>query len=241
MQQPSRRQLRSVTHAAAAIDAAYGDRPRSISRLHDDELVSVLAFLHLKDLALLVRCSRRFNGVVRKGPGRELAATPAVRSIPALGRSSLRHRITSVRLEKRDASDSNITRATLQQLRPLPQLTKLDVRVYTEGAAASLLHSASSASAAESLQLALPSSVRALSLTACPKSRRAPEDKFRAVVAKFLAAIAVAPQLTELTLRHTAPRDGVRLDALVALPLLRKLTLWSSSTGVSLVPLKSMN
>jgi hypothetical protein len=241
MQQPSRRQLRSITRAAAAIDAAYGDRPRSISRLHDDELVSVLAFLHLKDLAQLVRCSRRFNGVARRERGRELAATPAMRSIPALVRSSLSHHITSVRLEKRDASDSNITRATLQQLRSLPQLTKLDVRVYTEGAAASLLHGASSASAAESLQTVLPSSVRALSLTAFPQSRRAPEDKFKAVIATFLGAVVAMPQLMELTLRQTAQWNGMRLDALAALPQLRKLSLLSSSTGLSLVPLKAMN
>jgi hypothetical protein len=70
--QPPRRQLRSHTGAAAADEAAYGNHPQSISRLHDDELSCVLTFLSLKDLTQLVRCSRRFNAVARKERSREL-------------------------------------------------------------------------------------------------------------------------------------------------------------------------
>jgi hypothetical protein len=69
---PPPQQLLPVSHAVAAIDAAYGDRPRSISRLHDDELTCVLSILPLEELAVVVRCSRRFNGIARRERGRAL-------------------------------------------------------------------------------------------------------------------------------------------------------------------------
>jgi hypothetical protein len=127
MRQPSR-QLRSVTRAAAAIDAAYGDRPHSISRLHDDELACVLPFLSLEDLACLVRCSRRFNGVARKERSRGLEVAPAINSIPSLARSSLNHHITSMGLARCNPLDSHITRATLLQLRSLPQARSMHIQ-----------------------------------------------------------------------------------------------------------------
>jgi hypothetical protein len=118
----------SAERAAAAIDAAYGNHPRSISRLHDDELLHMLAFLALQDLALLVRCSRRFHHVSRKERNRGSEIAPAVRDIPSLVRSSLKRHIASVLLGECGV-DAHVNRSTLRQLRLLPHLTKLDVRV----------------------------------------------------------------------------------------------------------------
>jgi hypothetical protein len=68
--------------------------------VHDDELSCVLPFLSLADLAQLVRCSRRFNGVARKersrGPQLESDANPAVLLLSAVG-----HHVSSLHLHCR--------------------------------------------------------------------------------------------------------------------------------------------
>jgi hypothetical protein len=240
-QPPPDRQLRSVTRAAAAIDAAYGNHPGSISRLHDDELASVLPFLHMTDLALLVRCSRRFKGVVRKERSRGLSLFPAVRSVPLFVRSSLGHHIASVRLGQCDMRDAQITRGMLQQLRSLPRLTKLEVRVYGNRAAAALLQGTSSATATGLIQDALPTCLRSFSFTTHPSHSGPPSASVDQLGSVFLAAAAHMPQLTGLSIHHEASWAEMKLDALVALPLLRKLKLNGFEHDIPLSGLKAFS
>jgi hypothetical protein len=131
----------------------------------------------------------------------------------------------------------------LLQLHLLAQLMKLDIRVHSEEAAAALLQGASSESGTGLMQAALPASVRALSVAAFLNSRgRIPDDKFKPLIQTFLAAAAAMPQLTEFTLRHKSRWDGMRLDGLVALPLLRKLSLVTfAPSGIPLSGLKAMS
>jgi hypothetical protein len=235
------RQLRSVTRAAAAIDAAYGNHPRSISRLHDDELVCILPFLDMKDLAVLVSCSRRFNGVARRERSRGVEIAPAVRSALLLARSPFNHHIASVWLEKRDTSDLHITRTVLQQLRLLPQLTKLDIRVRSEGAAAALLKGASSGSTAATLQAALPAGLSVFVVVTLPSSEDISTSKLETLAAAFLAAASNMRQLTELKFYHHASWRQMQLDALVELPLLRKLTLNAFKYGMPSFKLRQLS
>jgi hypothetical protein len=93
----SSRQLRSHTRANAALQVAYANNPRSISRLHDDELSCVLPFLELTDLAELVRCSRRLNGVARKERSRGLYVWGESLAVPISESSALSHHIARVR------------------------------------------------------------------------------------------------------------------------------------------------
>jgi hypothetical protein len=232
--------LRSTSHAAAAIDAAYGNHPRSISRLHDDELTCVLSFLALKDLAQLVRCSHRFNDVIRKKRSSELHIAPTVSSIAALVYSSLSHHVSSVRLNKRDPCDAHITRATLHQLRSLPQLTKLHVSVRSDDVAAALLQSASSATA-ETMQAALPTFLRSFSFTTRPIFEKMQSTFLGQLGVGFLAAAANMTQLTELRIDHEAAWSNMPLDVLVALPLLRKLTVVGSFSGTPLYRLRQLS
>jgi hypothetical protein len=239
---PPRHQLLPASHAAAAIDTAYGNYPRSISRLHDDELTCVLPFLPLPDLLMLVRCSRRFRGVVGKERSRGLHIAPAIRSIPTLVRTPLSHHIGSVRLEKRDAADSHIKRSALLQLRMLRQLTKIDLRVHSEGAAAVLLRGTSAVTTAEKLQAALPTSLHSFSFSTYPSAkRRTPSAKFAMLGAAFFTAATNMRQLNELGIIHAGSWDGMQLDGLATLPFLRKLTLIGRLSGILLSVLKTMS
>jgi hypothetical protein len=230
-----------VTRAAAAIVAAYGNHPHSISRLHDDELACMLSFLSLTDLAQLVCCSRRFNGVARRERSRELAATPVVGSIPPLLRSSLSHHVASVRLEKRDSTAAHITRTTLVPLRSLPQLTKLHVRVSSDAAAAVLLHGTSAAAdAAETLQATLPTSLRSFSFFTYPGWVETTAH-LRQLASALLAAATTMHQLTELRIEHIASWADMRLDALCALPLLRNLKLISANFVIPVLGVKQLS
>jgi hypothetical protein len=240
-QPPPHRQLRSVTRAAAVIDAAYGNHPRSISRLHDDELACVLSFLSLKELALLVCCSRRFNGVARKERSRGLSLMPTVRSIPFFMHSSLSHHITSVRLGQNDMGDAPITRAMLYQLRSLPRLTRFDLLVYGNRAAAALIRGTSSATATALMQAALPTSLRSFSFTTRLSYSGPPSVSLVNLGAVFLAAAATMSQLTELSIHQEASWAEMRLDTLSALPLLRKLKLNGFDCEIPLPSLKGLS
>jgi hypothetical protein len=220
----------SDERAVAAIDAAYGNHPRSISRLHDDELLHMLSFLALKDLAQLVHCSRRFRHVARKERNRGSEIAPAVRDIPSLVRSSLKRHVASVLLSESGVG-AHVNRATLQQLRLLPHLTKLDVRVADIDTAKALLPRWSTTSvtaAAEKLIAALPTQLRSFCFATCPLYWTESTIKFETLSAAFLTAAATMRQLTELRISHSARWDGMQLDALVALPQLRTLTIAGS-------------
>jgi hypothetical protein len=234
-----RRQLRSTTRAAAAIDAAYGNHPRSISRLHDDELSIVLSFLLLKDLALIVRCSHRFNGVARRERSRGVDCDPSVNDIPALTRSPLNHHIASMGLGWRDAS-KHVTRAMLHSLRALPQLTKLNLWTSSNKAAAALLQGTSSRTAAKRMQAALPTSLRSFFILTDVETGTLSAD-FVPLGAAYLAAATNMSLLTELSIHHEASWDDMRLDTLVALPLLRKLSLRSLCQVIPLSGLKQLS
>jgi hypothetical protein len=198
-------------------------------------LVSVLPFLFLKDLAQLVRRSRRFCSVMRKERSRRLTLFPAVRSIPFLMRSSLMHHIALLSLETRNASDAPITRATLQQLRMLPQLAKLVIRVHSNKAAAALLHGVSS------LQSALPTSLRAFAFNTRPASGELQSTDLGKLGSAFLVAAASMQQLTELRIENQASWDHLRLDALVGLPKLRTLMLHANNCRIPLSDLRALS
>jgi hypothetical protein len=201
--------------------------------------------LTLKDLAQLVRCSRRFRHVARKERSRGLRTAPVIRTIPLFACDSLNHHISSVRLSKRDASDTHITCFTLHQLRSLPQLTKLSMRVEDINAAVALLPGWPStvAAATEQLIAALPTSLRSFSFRIRSSVYRNPRcAQFETLgVAILAAAAATMPQLTELSIHHESSWDDVQLDALVALPLLRKLTITGSFARTSLCRLKQLS
>jgi hypothetical protein len=168
--------------------------------------------------------------VVRKERSRGFHIAPSLSSIASLVRSSLSHHIGSVRLIGGTGSKVHFNRATLHQLRMLPQLTKFDLAVVTEEAAAALLQGASSASAAELMQAALPTSLRSFSFTICPSAdRRTPSAQSAALGATLLTAAASMPHLIELRICHGASWDNMRLDVLAESPQLRTLTLDGSS------------
>jgi hypothetical protein len=204
--------------------------------LHDDELSCVLPFLVLADLAQLVRCSRRLRHVARKEHSRGLEIDPAVSDIPFLARSSLRHHVMALDLYQHGASDAHVTVQTLLGLRSLPQLTKLDVRVQSDGGVAVLLQGLPPKAVTKKLCRVLPTSLRSCSFTTRLVERPMQVVSTTTLAAAFLAAATNMSQLTELSIDHDASWDGMRLDALVVLPLLRKLTItgrWMSGTPLS--------
>jgi hypothetical protein len=81
------------------MEDALDNHPRSLSRLHDDELSCLLPFLSLSDLAQFVRCNHRFNGVARKerSRGLHLEGGASVAPVPT---SVLSHHITSIRMQR---------------------------------------------------------------------------------------------------------------------------------------------
>jgi hypothetical protein len=203
----------------------------------------VLAFLPLKDLSVLVRCSRRFNNVARKERSRGVYIRPAVRSIPLLVRSSLSHHITSVRVVPESESDAPINRTTLEQLRALPQLTELAIHVFDNDTAERLLQgvpSADSASAGAALQAVLPTTTRSLSINTRPLAWRLPLPVMVTLGTAFFAAAATMHTLTELNVWHER-WDGVQMGAVSALPLLRKMKLTGPLNGAVLSEVKQLS
>jgi hypothetical protein len=228
-EQPPRRQLRSATRVAAVIQAAYGDNPHSISRLHDDELLCVLPFLALPDLVQFVRCIRRFNNVVRKERSRGEHLDCAAAIVPSLLSSSLGHHISCLWLERRTDAEPAVTRATLGQLRSLPQLTALRLHLFNEGDAAALVHRLNPETAVASFQAVLPTQLHSFNMSFSPMEKMdALSDSTRPLFSFVLSAAAVMPQLTELNIRcKTDGKDlHVRFDALAQLPHLRKLSMF---------------
>jgi hypothetical protein len=144
---------------------AHGNHPRSISRLHDDELSCVLPFLELKDLAQLVRCSRRFNTVARKerSRGLQLEGGP---NIAPLSSSALSHHISSLHLAKDRRFMTPLNRDVLRQLRDLSRLTALQLTLYDDAAVGHFMRGLSRANAAAALRAVLPTRLRSFSVVA---------------------------------------------------------------------------
>jgi hypothetical protein len=213
--QSPRRQLRSTTRAAAAIQAAYGDNPQSISRLRDDELSCVLPFLSLRDLAQLVRCSHRFNGVARKESSRRRYLEGEATIVPRPS-SSLIHHVTSIRLHRRDKSRVFISRQTLRQLKDCPRLTAL--RLVLDGVedAAALLQRQTPAQLVQALKAGLPTQLTSLHVSFS-------RETIVTLGVPFCAALPVLSQLTELWIQHGNEPLDLPPGVLRALPHLRKL------------------
>jgi hypothetical protein len=206
------------------IEVAYANHPRSISRLHDDELLCMLGFLLLKDLAQLVRCSHRFNGVARKERSRGLHLEGDA-DIAPLPSSVLRHHVSSLHLDRTFNRDTMVTRDTLQRLHGLPRLTSLKLTLYGN-AIGHLMEGLLPDNAAAALRAVLPTApTQLLSFSVTAGSQYSPLDSHSAVLASsFWGALANIVQLTELYLEQHSERMHVRPD-LAGLSHLRKLTL----------------
>jgi hypothetical protein len=189
--------------------------------LHDDELVCVLPFLSLKDLSRLVRCSRRFHGVVRKERSRELHFRGDATIVP-LPFSVLSHHVASLQLEDEFNGNPRITRAVLRRLRDLPRLTALNLTLDDTAAVGYFMRGLSPETAVAALRAVLPTQLRSFSITT---GLQMPLDEQSAVLASsFWAALVDMTQLTELTLEQHSRHLHVRPE-LAGLTHLRKLTL----------------
>jgi hypothetical protein len=248
-EQPPQRQLRSITRDAAAIQVAYANHPRSISRLHDDELLCVLRFLALADLAELVCCSRRFNGVARKERSRELQHSSSAAHVPSLVSSPLGHHISSLWFERHRKAESALTLTTLRHLRSLPQLTDLQLRLFRDADAVALLRRLTLENAVTKLQAVLPTQLRCFVLlmrSNVPVGE--PIAHSRRLFSSVFAALPAMPQLTELHIGYSnfTVAVEVRLDALARLPQLRLLGLsltmidWTDERIADLKPLSQL-
>jgi hypothetical protein len=222
-----RRQLRSEsdTRTAAAVQVAYANHPRSISRLHDDELSCVLPFLSLTDLSQLVRCSHRFNGLARKERSRGLHLEGDVTVVP-LASSSLRHHVTSIHLQRYEDEEAQppVTLATLRELRALPQLTALQLNLHPHDAS-SLMRRLTLANAVGALQLVLPTQLRSFKIYIRSVIRES-SAQAQLLSSSILAAIPAVPQLTKLNLGCDVSSPEMRLTGLMHLPHLRTLTMF---------------
>jgi hypothetical protein len=213
--------------ARTAMNIAHTNHPRSISRLHDDELVCVLPFLLLRDAARLVRCSRRFNAVARKERSRGLHVGGNVTVTP-LASSSLSHHVTSLHLQRSADAHPPVRRATLGQLRLLPQLTALKLVLYHSGDAAALLRRIgpfTPANAVAALQDVLPTQLRSFSFVIRSVLFES-SAKAQLLFSSIVASLPVMNQLHELHLQFDVSLPEMRLDVLVQLPRLRKLSIY---------------
>jgi hypothetical protein len=199
---------------------------RSLSRLHDDELSCVLPFLSLSQLSQLVRCSRRFNGVARKERSRGLSRSSWASTVPYLLSSSISHHVTSLQLNRRHIVEPAVTRATLVQLRSLPQLTALELELRSNDDVAALMQQLTSENAVAALRSVLPTQLRSFSLAV--RATVVLDAPTQLLFPSIFSAVAVMLQLTELDIRfqsHGIPL-GARFDALTQLPQLRKLAMY---------------
>jgi hypothetical protein len=164
---------------------------------------------------------------------------PAISDIPSLVRSSLNHHISSLGLGYRDAS-KGITRATLHHLRALPQLTDFSIWTSSNAAATLLLQGTSATTVVELLRAALPTTLRSFSFVTSMEDGT-PSAAFERLGGIYLTVAAHMPQLTELDIDHEASWVNMRLDALGALPQLRKLSLNGHGFEVPLSRLQAVS
>jgi hypothetical protein len=216
------RQLQPCTRAVAAVEAAYASHPRSISRLHDDELSYVFSFLELEDLAQLVRCNRRFNDVARKERSRGVHLEGDASIVPPFS-STLSHHATSLHLVS--DSDAPISLDTLRQWRGLPHLTALQFKLRNADDVDHFMQGLSLTNAAAALRAVLPTRLRSFSVvvgsTDCWLNERT-----AVLASSFLAAVDDMTGLTELRVeQHTFNNRMYVRSELAGLPHLRKLTL----------------
>jgi hypothetical protein len=216
-----RHSLPCAEDAAALLDA--DDNPlRSISRLHDDELSCVLAFLSLTDLAQLVRCNRRFIAHARKERSRELCLEGSLNIVPVAS-SALSHHVASLQSEHKFNGNAMITCDTLRQLHGLPRLTALTLILRDAAAISHFMQGVSPDNAAAALRTVLPTQLHSFSVIT--GHRYYPLRKQSAILASpFWAALGGMTQLTELHVEQHSEFIHVRPD-LAGLSHLRKLTL----------------
>jgi hypothetical protein len=208
---------------ATAFSSTDGNHLRSISRLHDDELSCVLPFLALKDLAQLVRCSRRFNGVARKERNRGLRLKGDAAVVPLLLTSVLSHHVSSLHLNHYFSSDAPVTRDTLRRLCDLPRLTALQLSLQTDESVNLLMQGLSPETAAAALRAVLPTQLRSFGVTTGTRYSQLSEQT-AALASAFLAALGDMTQLSELSIEQRSERMHVRPE-LAHLLHLRKLRL----------------
>ena len=211
------------TDATAADDAAAQNPLRSTSRLHDDELSCVMVFLRLKEVATLVRCSHRFNGIARKERSRELHMRSDA-TIAPMTTSPLSHHIISLHLARHVDSKPLLTLSMLRQLRHLPHLMAMQLTIRGSGDIQLLMEGLSLEAAAAGLRAVLPPQLRSFSVVlGSPYSWL---DEHSVVLASsFWDAADGMTQLTELCILQFS-REPMRLPRTLAqLPQLRKLML----------------
>jgi hypothetical protein len=213
----------------AAMDTAYANNPQSISRLHDDELLCMLGFLLLKDLAQLVRCSRRFNGVARKERSLDLRLMGGASAVPVPS-SMLSHHVTTFRLHNCYDSDVFFTQDTLRVLKNCPHLTALELMCMDAVEAAALLEGEPNEQSIEALKAVLPTHLK--SFSALLFSGESAVDQPHTLASVFCTAASVMTQLTELDIGQMESVMVLPTGVLRQHPRLRKLKLsqvrWSA-------------
>jgi hypothetical protein len=237
-EEQSRHSSPDANAAANAVHASGGNSTSSLLLLHDDELSCVLPFLSLADLVQLVRCGRRFNGVVRKGRNLSLHLQGDAAIVPPLS-SALSHHISSLHFRRRDNTAAPVIRDILQQLCALPRLTSLQImlscdddmdhlmRGFLPGNAAAQLRAVLlPGNTAAQLRAVLPTQLRSFSVAAIGSINRA-NVQIAAFVSSFWAALGDMRQLTELRIEQHCLEMYTRPE-LAQLPHLRKLTLGTS-------------
>jgi hypothetical protein len=210
---------------------AYANNPHSISRLHDDELLYVLGFLPLKELAELVQRSRRFNAVARKERSRGLHSKGGA-NIVLPSSSALIHHVTSLHLERHSDSDAPLTREMLLPLCRLPRLKALQLTLNDAVAVAYFMQGLTSETAVAALRAVLPAQLRSFSVTVSSAYSRlsGQHTDLAALASSFWAALGNMTQLTELYIEQHSERMHVR-PQLAQLSHLRKLTLGTAGVN----------
>jgi hypothetical protein len=177
------------------MNVAHALHPRSIARLHDDELSCLLRFLSLSDLARLVRCTRRFNALARKERcrGLHLEGDASVAPLPS---SSLSHHVTSLRVRLHRGKDESAHFIMRQW----------DMDALMQGQA--------EWQTAAGLKAVLPTQLHTLTVSLCTT----------VVAAAFCNALSVMQELTDLSILHATLWLDLPPPALSQMPRLRKLT-----------------
>jgi hypothetical protein len=222
--------LRLHTSAASASEPSSASAASCFAHhLHDDELLCVLAFLTLPDLASMVCCCRRWNAVARKERCRA-ACLLIHRGVPtkalsAFATSSLAHHWTSV-----DALAAS-TALDLRALCRLPNLTKLSCATNRFDLPPHRQRDTPAVELIVQLRDAMPQRLQELHLWH--------RDRKSATVLDLLVD-ARLPQLTSLSLKL---KWGAGIDflALLRLPCLRTFALYCPPNLAQVAVIKQMS
>jgi hypothetical protein len=185
----------------------------------------VSPFLSLADLSQLVRCSRRFNGVVRRERSRGLQLEGQA-TIAPFSSSSLNHHVLSIALQRHSKSRVFVTRQALHNLKACPQLTALSLELPNYMDSDKLMQGQEIEQFVNTLTSILPTRLHSFSASlGCD----------RAFCWALFAALSVMPQLTELSFRTAYATLVLPLAVLHKLPHLRKLGLSSIDWSAALL------